>query len=187
MVSTKLKSRFREDWVPSDISSEHRLLVFYSLVKNAYYPWLLSPFKIHQYSCIPFSWCHLSHYNFHTSLFCFYGPMWFNSNHPESQTDLLSQFSWRVVFISPAILIFQIRLPRNSMALREVFPIRGRGGPRRKLIREAKLMSQKHAHLYTLQISLTHFTVFQKSLSLTEKKITSCLKILIILRLWQEM
>lgn len=73
-------------------------------------------------------------------------------------------------FISPAILIFQIRLPRNSMALREVFPIRGRGGPRRKLIREAKLMSQKHAHLYTLQISLTHFTVFQKSLSLTEKK-----------------
>lgn len=170
MVSTKLKSRFREDWVPSDISSEHRLLVFYSLVKNAYYPWLLSPFKIHQYSCIPFSWCHLSHYNFHTSLFCFYGPMWFNSNHPESQTDLLSQFSWRVFFYFTCDLDIPDQASKEFYGPERSFPNKRKRWPQEDLIREAKLMSQKHAHLYTLQTSLTHFTVFQKSLSLTEKK-----------------
>lgn len=54
--------------------------------------------------------------------------MWLNGDLLGSQNNFHRQFSWRVTFISSAILIFHIRLPVYSLDLWEVCSGRGRGG-----------------------------------------------------------
>lgn len=110
--------------------------------------------------------------------------MWLNGDLLGSQNNFHSQFSWRVTFISSAILIFHIRLPVYSLDLWEVCSGRGRGGLGGNWLEMLKMASETCFPLDYADFSQLLHSFLR--IIISGWKITLYIKILIILRLWQE-